>query len=244
MQRENWEFETHRWVEQVYNCVWEARYRNDLKTMFEGQNIIRPEGDPIGDLGHIRNDLVHKAAVASADETGRCKVLIWFQPGESMVLGMRHVLDFLNQMGFMTTLPGFLSHGPAASWTLFPGMEEALRSAPAPNLVSLRMSLDRELQDGSTWRIASVVFENGVFTNVPINYAADHRSLTERIDWINESRIDQDGNLRLSSGAVKDRQVLYGEAIDSLLHKGPKLEGVGVPGPAYRFRKDKQERSD
>ena len=232
------------WVEQVYNCVWDARYRNDLKTMFEGQNIIRPEGDPMGDLRHIRNDLVHKAAVASAAETGKCKVLTWFQPGETMVLGIRHVLDFLNQMGFMTTLPGFLSHGPAALWTLFPGMEEALRSTPVPDLVSLRMSFDLELQDGSTRHIASVVFENGVFTNVPIDYAANHRLLTERIDWINETRIDEDGNLRLPSGAVKNRQALYGEAIDSLLHKGPKAGGVGVPGPAFSFRKVKQERPE
>ena len=232
------------WVEQVYNCVWDARYRNHLKTMFEGQNIIRPEGDPIGDLRHIRNDLVHRAAVASADETGKCKILSWFQLGETMVLGMRHVLDFLNQMGFMTTLPGFLSHGPAASWTLFPGMEEALRSTPAPDLVSLRVSFDRELQGGSTRHIASVVFENGVFTNVPIDYAANHRSLTERIDWINETRIDENGNLRFPNGAVKDRQALYGEAIDSLLHKGPEAGGVGVPGPAFRFRKAKQERPE
>ena len=98
---------------------------------------------------------------------------------------MRHVLDFLNQMGFMTTLPGFLSHGPAASWTLFPGMEEALRSTPAPDLVSLRVSFDRELQGGSTRHIASVVFENGVFTNVPIDYAANHRSADRK------DRLDQ-----------------------------------------------------
>ena len=232
------------WVEQVYNCVWDARYRNEFKTMFEGQDIIRPEGDPIGDLRRIRNDLVHKGGVASAKETGKCKVLTWFQPGETMVLGMRHVLDFLNQMGFMTTFPGFLSHGPAAKWTLFTDMEEVLRSAPVPDLVSLRMSFDRELQDGSTQHVASVVFENGVFVSVPIEYAADHKTLRERIDWLNETCIDQDGNLRFPSGAVKDRQALYGEAIDALLNKGPKLEGVGVPGPAFRFRKDKQERPD
>ena len=232
------------WVEQVYNAVWDGRYRNDLKKMFEGKDIIRPEGDPMGDLRRIRNDLVHNAAVASVEETGKCKVLTWFQPGETMVLGMRHVLDFLNQMGFMTTHPGYLSHGPAASWSLFPDMEEALRRAPAPRLVSLRMSFDSERPDGSTWHIASVVFENGVFVNVPIDYAANFMPLHERIDCINETRIDQDGNLRFPNGAVKDRQTLYDEAIDSLLHKGPKVEGLGVPGPAFRFRKTKQERSD
>ena len=229
------------WVEQVYNCIWEGKYRNDLKTMFEGHGTIRPKGDPIGDLRRIRNDLVHNAAVASAAETGKCKVLRWFRPGETMVLGMRHVLDFLNQMGFMTKLPGFLPHGPAATWILFPNMEEALRSAPAPDLVSLRISFERELPDGSTLHFASVVFENGVFVDVLIPYGANQQSLRERIDWINETRIDQRGNLRFPDGTVKDRQALYGEAINALLNRGPKIEGVSVPGPPFRFKRENED---
>ena len=232
------------WLEEVYNSIWEGKYRNYLKKMFEGKDIIRPEGDPMGDLRHIRNDMVHNAAVASIGETGKCKVLTWFHPGDPMDLGMRHVLDFLNQMGFMTTHLGFLSHGPAAQWSLFPNMEEALRRAPTPRPVSLRMSFDSEREDGSTWHVASVVFENSIFVNVPIDYAANSMSLRERINYINETRIDQDGNLRFPNGEAKDRQILYEEAIDSLLQRGPKIEGLGVPGPAFRFRKSKRERSD
>ena len=99
------------WVEQVYNHIWEGKYRNELKTALEGVDIIRPEGDPIGDFGHIRNDLIHKHGVASEEESGKCTVLKWFKPGEEIVLGMRHVFDFLNHMGFMTRMPGFRSGG-------------------------------------------------------------------------------------------------------------------------------------
>ena len=232
------------WVEQVYNCIWDSRYRNDLKTMTEGRDAIRPESDPLGDLRRIRNDLVHKGAVASADGAGKCTVLTWFKPGEIMVLGMRHVLDFLNQMGFMTTLPGFLSHGPAASWTIFPGMAEALADAPVPKLVSLRTAFDSRREDGSSWHVASVVFENGVFVNIPIDFVSNDRPLRERIEWINKARIDEDGNLRFPNGTVKDRQSLYREAVDALLNRGPKIEGIGVPGPAFRIRKDKKEVRD
>ena len=166
---------------------------------------------------------------------------VGFRPGETMVLGMRHVLDFLNQMGFMTKLPGFLPHGPAATWILFPNMEEALRSAPAPDLVSLRISFERELPGGSTLHFASVVFENGVFVDVLIPYGANQQSLRERIDWINETRIDQRGNLRFPDGTVKDRQALYGEAINALLNRGPKIEGVSVPGPPFRFKRENED---
>ena len=120
------------WVEQVYNCIWDSRYRNDLKTMTEGRDAIRPEGDPLGDLRRIRNDLVHKGAVASADGAGKCAVLTWFKPGEIMVLGMRHVLDFLNQMGFMTTLPRVPLPRPCRFVDHLPGHGRSPRRRPRP----------------------------------------------------------------------------------------------------------------
>ena len=45
-------------------------------------------------------------AIASEEETGKCKVLRWFKPGEPMILGMRHVFDFLNQLGTDVNLFG------------------------------------------------------------------------------------------------------------------------------------------
>jgi hypothetical protein len=164
-------------------------------------------------------------------------VLKWFKPGERIILEMRHVLDFLNQMGFMTRTPGFLSHGPNAGWTVFPGMDEDLANRSVPRLVSLRASMDQVLDDGSSWHVVSVVFENGVFVDLPVCYGNDGSTVQQRIDLFNKTSIDDNGNLRFANGLVKDRERLYEEAIKALSGKGPKLEGLGVPGPAFRFRR-------
>ena len=225
------------WVEQVY-FLWESQFRNQLKERLRGADIIRPEGDAIGDFRLVRNDLIHNDGVASSEYSGKCRVLNWFTPGEPIIIGTRHVLDFLNQMGFLTRTPGFLDDGSAAAWTIFPGMERELAKRPAPNLISFRMSIDNQLEDGSSWHVASVVFENGVFANIPVYYADDGKSLAEHIEFLSESFIDGDGNLVLATGIMKDREILYKEAVIALSGRGHKIEGLGVPGPAFRIRKD------
>ena len=95
------------WVEQVYNCIWDSDHRNKLQDSLEGCGIIPPEADPIGDFRRIRNDLIHKHGLASTKNSGKCKVLTWFKPGEPIILGMRHVFDFLNQMGMMSSSPAY-----------------------------------------------------------------------------------------------------------------------------------------
>ena len=224
------------WVEQVY-FLWESQFRNELKGNLEGSDIILPESDSIGDFRLVRNDLIHNNGVASEDNSGKCTVLKWYDPGERIILGMNHVFDFLNHMGFMTTTPGYLDHGPFAAWTIFPGMEDSLGDRPVPRIVSLRTSIDKELDDGSSRHVISVVFENGVFVNVPVHYAASGHPLRERIEFIDNTHIDEDGNLRFANGVVKYRVSLYREAVDALFKKGPKIEGIGVPGPAFRFRR-------
>ena len=225
------------WIEQIYNCTWESQYRNELKDSFEGPDIIQPQTDPIGDLRMVRNDLIHNGGVASAESTGKCRVLKWFEPGDSIILGMRHVFDFLNQMAFLSTNPGFLGDGSVAHWTVFPGMEDAIANKPIPKLASLRTSFNKELEGGSTWHVMSIVFENGVFVSIPVDYAANGRPLKERIEFINKTCIDGDGNVRFPNGSVKDRRSLYREAVNALFHKGPKIDGIGIPGPWFRFRK-------
>ena len=185
-----------------------------------------------------RDDLVHNGGVASADKTGKCTVLKWFKPGDRIILGMHHVFDFLNHMGFMTTMPGFLADGAGANWTVFPGMEDSLANRPVPRLVSLRTVMDRELEDGSTRHIVSVVFENGVFCNISEEYSPDGRSVRERIDSLSETRIDEDGNVRFPNGRVEDRESLYREAVATLFRKGLKTEGIRAPGPAFRIKRN------
>ena len=125
------------WVEQVY-FLWENRFRNELRDALPAEDATRLEGDPWGDLRFIRNDLIHESGLATDERSGKCTVLKWFAPGERLVLRMRHVLDFVNQLGFMTRMPGFLNDGASAGWVVFPGMEEHLEARVAPEIVSIR----------------------------------------------------------------------------------------------------------
>ena len=228
------------WVEQVYNHTWESQYRNEMRDSLEGPDIIRPQAEPIGDFRRIRNDLIHNHGIASVKESGKCKVLMWFKPGEHMILGMRHVFDFLNQMGMMSSFPVYPPDGrDHVNWTTFVTNEYALRNVqPSPRLVSLRTSRAKQLEDGSSWYVVSVVFENAVFVNIPVDYPPNGRSPRERNRFISKTRIDEDGNVRFPDGSVKDRESLYGEAVDALFNKGPKIDLGGIPGPSFRFRED------
>ncbi len=225
------------WVEQVY-FLWENRFRNELGGALQAKDAIRLEGDPWGDFRFIRNDLIHESGLATEKLSGKSTVLKWFAPGERMVLRMRHVLDFLNQLGFMTSMPGFLNDGASARWIVFPGMVERLAARVAPEIVSIRASFDHQDEDGTSWHIISVVFENGVFVDLPAPYQDDGSPVREQIELLGKTTVDQEGNLRFATGAVKDRESLYWEAVDALFGRGPKIEGLGVPGPAFRFRRD------
>ena len=147
------------------------------------------------------------------------------------------MFDFLNQMGLMSEMPGFLADGAFAAWTVFPGMEDTIRNRPVPGLVSIRTSMDNQLENGSTYHVVSVVFENGVFVNIPVAYPPDGSSVQERMRFFDKTLIDEDGNLRFANGSVKDRESLYSEAVDALFKKGPRIEGIGIPGPWFQFSK-------
>ena len=89
------------WITETY-ALWENRNRNELQASFSADDAIRPEMDAFGDLRHIRNDLLHNNGIASEEQMRKCVVLKWFRPDERMVLGTRHVLDFLNQTGVLS----------------------------------------------------------------------------------------------------------------------------------------------
>ena len=87
------------WIEEVF-FLWESQYRNQLRDVIlspQGRKALRPQNDVIGDLRRIRNDLIHSGK-ASQQWTGKCEILKWFQPDECIILGMRHVIDLLNQL--------------------------------------------------------------------------------------------------------------------------------------------------
>ena len=225
------------WVEQVYKHIWEAQYRNRLKDALGDGDAIRPLAEPLGNFRLIRNDLIHNKGVASAGETGKCTLLRWFKPGDRIVLGMHHVFDFLNQMAFMNLVGGFVSGGPYATWSTIEVSENVLRERAVPRLVSSRVALDRRLDDGSVYYVVTVVFENGVFSRVPVREEPSERTWPEWIEFVNKTRIDEEGNLRLAGGRVLHRQALYHESVEALLNPGPNPDGIQDYGPWFQFRK-------
>ena len=231
------------WVDGVYQ-LWESRFRSRMRDALAGPGAIRPCADALGDLRHIRNDLLHNDAVASRERSGHCTVLKWFEPGERIVLGMRHVLDFLNQLGLMSRATGSLSHGPAASWMKQTNLAENLSEGPIPEIVSVRPSFDHQDEDGTSWHVISVTFANAVFVDMPVMLPASMGSLEERIRWMEQTQVDDQGDLRLVNGQVKARGELYRDALRAMAGKGPEYPGLGVPGPAFQIRKDDPTRAE
>jgi hypothetical protein len=81
------------WIVFLY-ALWEHEYRPRL--------AVAHNRDPnderyplIGDLRLIRNDVIHHRGVATSTNTGRCKVLQWFQPGETIILRGQHFEEFI-----------------------------------------------------------------------------------------------------------------------------------------------------
>ena len=225
------------WVEEVY-FLWDHRYRISMKDSLDAGDVIAPKADAPGDLRLIRNDLIHNAAAASEESTGRCKKLRWFSTGDRIVLSMRHVFDFLNQMGFMHRGSGYVPPGMSVGWS-FVGVSAAeLRRRPTPNLVSLRTEFLGETEDGELRIVTCAVFENGMFVHVPVLRRPADEKKRRLIDaFVETTRIDERGDIAFPDGQTLARDHLYRSACEALLGEGRAApEGFAVPGPWFKIR--------
>ena len=223
------------WVEHIYNHVWEAKYRNRFNDGTEGDNLMRPETSPMGDLRHIRDDLIHHRGVATESNTGRCAVLKWFEPGDRIVLGMGHVFDFLNHMALMQPTGAHTRDGQFALWAHFPSDEDALNSRDV-RLVSCRVHVGSDQADSSVYYVVSLVFENGVFASLWDRVGPSDRPWREWLEFAQNFGIDGDGNLCFPDGRIMSRQGLYRQAVEAFLNPSQNPEGIQDAGPWYRFR--------
>lgn len=207
------------WFVGVYS-IWEDDYRNRLLNHFQQltPHAIRPEADVLGDLGYIRGDLVHHRAVANKC-AAKCTVLKWFSHGEKMHLEIRHVLDFLNQMGWITERPIHVHDDRVLMW--LPFRDQWTPSQPVPRLASVRPIIDDELP----YRYGmSIVFEDGIFARVQVQPAD---SLNDE-QWMGTA-IDENGDIRVPNGALLSATELYAQCF------GPTTEGPGTYSPPFRF---------
>lgn len=224
------------WVVDVYNRVWDKNLRELLQGSLSGADVIAPESDVLGDLKHIRNDLVHHRGVATRHNSGRCTVLKWFRPDEQMVLTVEHVLDFLNQMGMMDQSVGCKPHGPAVRWAVAPNSRRALEQRPTPAIASIRTAFDKECDDGTSIHVMSIVFGNGVWRNIRHEHPSDSTPIKTRIESYKKARLDGNGDVRLADGTILERHDLYLSGIAALFGERPPGHIASLPTPAIRFR--------
>ena len=95
--------------------------------------------------------------------------------------------------------------------------------------------------DGSVYYVITVVFENGVFCNVPIHDGSSERTCSEWMEFVQRTDIDAEGNLRLANGRILPRERLYHDCVKGFLNPGPAPYGMQVGGPWYKFRRDRSD---
>ena len=218
------------WVAEVFG-LWENRLRNELKDS-HGEGTIRPEMDAFGDLRHIRNDLLHNGT-ASTEESGKCSILNWFSPGDRIVFGTRHVFDFLNQTGVLSLRLAHDSRSRSCTFDAHPDGDRLLNWTPRPRLVSVRTQTDGKKAD-PLYKGVTVVFDNGLFCNVPFPLETERQWLA-----LGNAAINGGGHLVFADGTVVPSERLYSVAVDG--QKPPKPDDgrprLPVTGPWIKFRR-------
>ena len=218
------------WITETF-ALWENRNRRELRASFQADDAIAPEMDALGDLRHIRNDLLHNNRIASAEQARKCVVLKWFRSGERMALGTRHVLDFLNQTGVLS-LPSV--HNAASHSCVFgvlPDKDALLQWKPEPKLVSVRTQGADKQTD--LHKAVTVVFDNGLFANIP--FTVDN--IGHRVA-LGSASIRSDGSaLVFADGTTVASRGIYETAVAGKCDPPEGLPRLPVPGPPIRFRR-------
>lgn len=250
------------WVVGLY-ALWENPSRGDLKRACETEmelanalnpelKFVHPQVTPMGDLRRIRNDIVHKGAVASVEETGKCQVLKWFKPGEQIVLNTDHVLDFLNHAGFLCSTGTFrlvLNEDGApvgcVSWW-FPFFESVLKRNSAVRIVSVRTEVDTARDSTELLCLFSIVYSNGFYashcSSAGLPDTAENRAYLQSL--LDGVYITPDGDMEGPERwlCVKASDAYYCSVIwEKKRRKGETVQDFpvpdgGFPGPWVKFR--------
>ena len=219
------------WVQEVWD-LWESRYRTRLKHATRGlPGVIRPRQHVLGDLRHIRNNLLHNG-IAKGGEAANCKVLRWFEKGERMQVRLRHVFDFLNQMGWLTE-GSFILLAERGATSLWHVNRTGPIEEPTPPLISVRPLIDPDQEDPRFRYEASMVFENGVFGRTPMGPESEGtkaQTKERRRKWMRMT-VNADGDLHVPDLGIVSAAELYRSHL-----KGERHEAPGIWSPLVQFR--------
>ena len=227
------------WTVDVYDRLWEGRYRGEQQRVLKQSGLpdaIRPRTEVLGDLRLIRNNLLHGRD--RADEAAKCRVLRWFRKGEPVRVRLRHVLDFLNQMGWLVPEPISLGKAGFSLWHV---RTDNVPLQP-PRLISVRHLLDPEQDDPRYRYAASIAFEDGVFALVPMGPSAE--TPEQAAEWTRlwpGMAISADGS-RLVVPGLSDDGIPAGQLyLNSLA--GPHTKRPAPWSPAVKISASRSSRS-
>ena len=183
------------WVVDIYS-EWEVKFRRDSSKLAQElgeEGYIPLEIDVIGDLRHIRNDLVH-TGIATEEHTGKCRVLNWYSVGDKIALSMNHVFDFLNHLGAFS-----LTYNQDGSQEWFPFLLDEqflLNRSGERKLVSIRRSHEK---DGKAYYCG--VFDDGVVLKTILT--------SDQLKGSKEVEVSKSGDLVLPNRMVVSPTGLY-----------------------------------
>ena len=242
------------WFAQVFG-LWEDRYRDKFKAALEAVTgaggIIPPESDVMGEMGYIRNDIVHHRSIATKANMGRCRLFRWFEPGEPMVLGIGHVFAILHQLGLLNGNRLAQSARDEeghrfASWAA-PNLDSLRSRRPAPRIVSVRTSVEAEANEQDLYLLISVAFENGFSRGFyePLRVAPTEENYVKYVELGRQTAVSTEGILSVPAlGHSMSSEQVYEHAVNALeadrsnvaSATGPQF--ASVPGPLMRARRD------
>ena len=211
----------------------ESHYRNQLKHVIRGlPGAVLPRQQIVGDLGRIRNDLIHNNGVAQRRNVAKCRILRWFREGERMQVKTRHILDFLKQMAWLNEAPLRITQQPVrlSIWHVDRSGEP---EEPTPALVSVRPMVSPEEPELRYRYGAGIAFENGVFGAVamgPEREEPEAQAKERAREWMNMT-VNEDGDLHVPDIGTVAASKLYRSCLSTERRQGP-----GIWQPAFQFR--------
>ena len=149
------------------------------------------QADLFGDLRKVRNDLLKNGGVASRHNCGRCRVLRWFNPGETMRFGPDHVLEFLHHLGDYMRQYRLAEPSTGDVRTTWHLLGRRPRGNPL-RVISFRPFVS-EIVDSEPAEYAlgaSVLFADGIAGGIVFEVSTDRASLLPRFHEMSGLEID------------------------------------------------------
>ena len=236
------------WITEVYGC-WEDRYRDKLRDALRAlpmiSDTIRPEVDVLGDLRHIRNDIVHNGGVASEEHMGKCSVLRWCSPGQKIILDITHVFDVLHQLHLTNSTSAHTRKMPdgtlgMALWS--PPSIEALRQRQ-PKIASMRSRIDNRFDTEEFCVVLDLMYSNGISGSIAFQvWQTEMEASEEELRRLaKEATVTSDGNDVVVPGLVdmsvseSYRLIVEGLERPDEVERTHVMDG-GAASPPIKFR--------